>query len=252
VVEEVADHPVTEAGVRAGYAVNGLLHLLIAWLGLQVAFGRSGTEADPSGAMAVVAASPVGMVVLIAVVVAFALLAIWQLGEAVRGPETGDRVKAIAKALTYLALAWLAVSILMGSGGSGRQQAKDTTAALMDLPFGGALVVVLGLVVVGVGAYHIYKGWTEKFRSDLTSTPPALVVNAGKVGYIAKGIALIAVGAGLVVAGVRNRPSESRGLDGALHDIAQLPMGQALLTLIALGFAAYGFYSFSRAQRART
>jgi isoaspartyl peptidase/L-asparaginase-like protein (Ntn-hydrolase superfamily) len=36
---EVTDHPVVDAGARVGYAVNGVLHLLIAWLGPQVAFG---------------------------------------------------------------------------------------------------------------------------------------------------------------------------------------------------------------------
>ncbi|MBI4901129.1 MAG: DUF1206 domain-containing protein, partial [Actinobacteria bacterium] len=31
-----------------------------------------------------------------------------------------------------------------------------------------------------------------------------------------------------------------------------LPWGQAIVALVALGFAAYGLYSFGRAHRART
>ncbi|MGV8909457.1 MAG: DUF1206 domain-containing protein [Propionicimonas sp.] len=248
----VADHRVVDAGARAGYAVSGLLHLLIAWLGLQLAFGRSGAKADTSGAMAMVAANPVGMVVLVAIVVAFVLLAVWQVGECVRGPDTGDRVKAGAKALVYIALAWSAVLFLMGVGKSGQAQAKDATAALMDLPFGPVLVVIVGIGVVAVGGYHIFKGWKEKFRSDLTSTPSRYILMAGKVGYIAKGVALIAVGIGLVTAGVTHHPSKSQGLDGALHSMMSLPLGQLVVVLVAAGFAAYGVYSFSRARRART
>ncbi|HEY3407998.1 MAG TPA: DUF1206 domain-containing protein [Propionicimonas sp.] len=250
-VGDATDHPLVDAGARAGYAVNGVLHLLIAWLGLQVAFGRA-AKADPSGAMALVATTPPGMIILVAIVVAFVLLAVWQIGECVRGHETKDRVKAGAKAIAYLVLAWGAVSFLMGVGKSGQTQAKDATATLMDLPFGQALVVVAGLAVAAIGGYHIYKGWTERFRSDLASTPSRPTVLAGKVGYIARGVALIGVGIGLVTAGITHQASKSKGLDGALHQMVTLPWGQGLVTLVALGFACFGIYLFSRARRART
>lgn len=247
----ITDHPIVEAGARAGYAVNGVLHLLIGWLGLQLAFGRSGAKADPSGALALVSQTPVGMVVLVAIAVAFVLMGVWQLGECLRGPEASDRVKAGAKTIVYLALAWAAVSFLMGVRTSGQAQAKDATASLMDLPMGPVLVVVAGVVVAGVGGYHIFKGWTERFRRDLASSPGKWTVVAGKVGYIAKGIALIGVGAGLVTAGLTHHASESKGLDGALHQMVTLPWGQVLVTLVAAGFACFGVYSFSRARRAK-
>ena len=247
----VGDHPVVTAGARAGYAVSGLLHLLIAWLGLQIAFGGSGTEADPSGAMALVATTRVGFAVLVATDIAFALLAVWQVTEGIRGPGAGDRVKAWAKALVYGGLAWSATTFVMGVGQSSDQQANGATMTVMRLPYGAVLVVAGGFVVVGVGIYHVYKGAMERFRTDLQTSPSHAIMLAGKVGYVAKGIALIAVGIGIVVAGLSNHPSSSRGLDGALHDMVALPWGQAVVTLVAAGFAAYGLYSFSRARRAR-
>lgn len=246
------DNRVVDLGARAGYAVNGILHLLIAWLGVGVALGRHDAKADPSGAMAVIAGTPFGKIVLVAIVVAFALLALWQVGECVRARDAGDRAKAAAKAVVYLALASGAVSFLAGSGSSGANQAGGATAALMDLPFGQALVVLAGVAVAGVGGYHIHKGWTEKFREDLAGAPSRLTVVAGKVGYIARGIAFIAIGIGVVTAGVTHHPSRSRGLDGALRDMVALPWGPAIVLLVAAGFAAFGLYSFSRARRART
>ncbi len=251
-VAEATDNSLVDAGARIGYAVNGVLHLLIAWLALQVAFGRKGANADPSGAMALLAAGPLGQFLLVAIAVGFALLAVWQVGECVRGPETGDRVKAGAKAAAYLVLASGAVSILLGSAKSGQTQAKDATASLMELPFGPVLVIVAGLAVAGIGGFHIYKGWTERFRDDLESTPGRFVLIAGTVGYIAKGVALIAVGAGLLIAGLTHQASKSQGLDGALHQMVSLPWGQVLVSVVAAGFACYGVYSFSRARRART
>ncbi len=247
----ITDHPAVRAGARAGHAVNGVLQLLIAWLGVQVALGSGGADADPSGAMALVADSPVGFVLLVAIVVAFALLAIWQVGEAVRASELGDRLKSAGKAVVYLALAWSGTSFLMGSGSSGDSQAKDATRTLMDLPLGPALVVVAGVGVAGVGGYHIYKGWTEKFREDLAGSPTRFTMIAGKAGYIARGVALIAVGIGLVTAGLTHDPAKSQGLDGALKGLLELPLGPALVLLVAAGFAAFGFYCFSRARRAR-
>ncbi len=247
----VTDNRIVEFGARAGYAVTGVLHLLIAWLGLQVAFGQRGVRADQSGAMALVAGSPFGKVVLVAIVAAFLLLAVWQIGECVRGPEAGDRAKAAAKAVVYLALATGAISFLVGSGSDSRSQARGASATLMDLPFGQVLVVLVGLAVAGVGAYQIRQGWTEKFRRDLAGSPSRYSIVAGKVGNIARGVAFIVIGAGFVTAGLTHQPSRSRGLDGALRDMVTLPWGQVIVTLVALGFAAYGVYSFSRARHAR-
>jgi len=248
---DATDNRVVDAGARAGYAVNGVLHLLIAWLGLQVAFGRA-AKADPSGAMALVSATPLGMVILVAIVVAFVLLAVWQVGECLRAHDTKDRVKAGAKAVVYLVLAWGAISLMMGSAKSGQTQAKDATAVLMDLPFGQVLVIAAGLAVVAIGGYHIYKGWTERFRNDLASSPSRMTVIAGKLGYIARGIALIAVGIGLMTAGFTHQASKSKGLDGALHQMVSLPLGQLVVTVVSAGFACFGLYLFSRARRART
>jgi Domain of Unknown Function (DUF1206) len=50
---------------------------------------------------------------------------------------------------------------------------------------------------------------------------------------------------------VRNQPGESTGLDGALRTLRDAPLGQWLLTVIALGFACYAVYSFGRARYAR-
>ncbi len=247
-VGRIADHPLVEAGARAGYAVNGVLHLLLAWLALQVAFGNRGADADPAGAFGMLAKSPVGWVLLVVVAVAFGLLALWQVGEALRARETGDKAKDAAKAVVYLALGIGAVSILRGTGESGAAQAKDATTALLELPFGVALVVLAGAGVVAVGGYLVFKGWTDRFLRDLDGDPGRAVVLAGRIGYIAKGIALAAVGVGLALAGLQHDPSRSRGLDGALNDLVRLPLGQALVVVVALGFAAYGFYSFARAR----
>jgi hypothetical protein len=71
------------------------------------------------------------------------------------------------------------------------------------------------------------------------------------MGYILKGAALAAVGVLFVVAAVRRQGNRATGLDGALRALRDLPAGTVLLVLIAIGLAAYGAYSFTRARYAR-
>jgi hypothetical protein len=71
------------------------------------------------------------------------------------------------------------------------------------------------------------------------------------VGYIAKGSALAVVGALFVTAAVQNSSTKATGLDGAPRSLREQAVGSWLLTVIALGIAAYVLYSFARARHAR-
>lgn len=246
------DHPALETAARVGYFVNGVLHIVIGIIALQLAFGGKGSSADQSGALGALADNALGLVTLWVAVVAWLGLAVWQVTEAVSGGwETSDRLKAAAKAVVYLALSWTAFRFASGSGSSSRKQSRDFTASLMEKPAGQWLVAAVGLAIVGVGVYHVVKGWKRKFLEDLETQPGEWIVKAGRIGYIAKGVALAIVGALFVLAAVRHKPSEASGLDGALRNLLGAPGGEVLLGLVALGLVAFGVYSFGRARHAR-
>ena len=101
---------------------------------------------------------------------------------------------------------------------------------MIDLPLGTVLGVVVGCAVAGVGATRSTRDG-EGSRRDLESTPSRLIIVAGKVGYIARGIALISVGIGLATAAITHKPSKSQGLDGALHSMVALPWGPLLVSV---------------------
>ena len=249
---QAGNHPVVEKGARLGFAASGLLHLLIAWVILQLAWGQpggSGGDADQEGALRTLAGNGVGSVLLWLTVVGFAFLALWQLTEAVARGAAGDRLKAAGKAVVYGALAWTAFTVVDGAGAGGTDE--SVTARLMATTGGRALVAVLGLVVIGVGLYHVVKGWTRRFRRDLREHPGRWVERAGRVGYVAKGVALLLVGGFFVVAAATAESDQAQGLDGVLRTVAVLPLGAVLLTLAAFGFTAYGVYSFARARYGR-
>lgn len=252
-----SDNPVLEGAARAGYAVSGLLHLLIGWITLQVSFGKGGKSADQSGALGSLAENGLGKLLLWLAVVGFVGLALWQLTDAVVGhpgddkDAWGGRAKAGGKAVVYLLLAWSAFGFARGKSSSSSGQSQDFTASLLDKPGGRILVVVVGLGVIAVGAYHVHKGWTKKFLQDLEDHPGTWATRAGRFGYIAKGVALAIVGFLFCAAGFHEQAKEATGLDGALKSLRDEPFGPGLLVIMALGFAAFGLYSFARARHAR-
>jgi uncharacterized membrane protein len=251
---EAGNSAVVEWGARLGYVTLGLIHLLIAWIALKVAWGIGGgsKNADTSGALQTLASTGTGVVLLWICVVGFLLLAVWQLFEAAIGfGETSDRLKAVAKGVTYLFFAWTTFKVGQGAGSSAEKQTEDFTAGLMGSPGGRLLVGLVGLVVLGIAGYHVYKGWTKKFLEDLREHPGDWAVTAGRIGYIAKGVALVIVGFFFLVAAWQADPDKAQGLDGALKTLKDAPFGPFLLTLVAAGIAAYGVYSFARARYAR-
>jgi hypothetical protein len=257
VAGQVGDNPVLQVGARVGYAVSGVLHIMIAAIGVQVAWGASRKSADQSGALQTLAGSSPGRLALWVAVLGFLALGLWQLASAVavrthgESSQWAEKAKGISKAVLYLVLAWTCFSFTKGEAKSSKAQSADVTATLLQHSGGRLLVAVIGLVIMGVGGYHVVKGWTRRFLQDLSENPGILATRAGVVGYIAKGIALVLVGVLFVTAAVQDSSAKATGLDGALRALRQQVFGPWLLTAVALGIAAYGVYSFARSRHAR-
>jgi hypothetical protein len=78
-------HPLLEALTRAGFVGYGVVHLLVAWLAWRIAFGRPAGDGDQSGALQTLTRQPFGRVLVIAVAVGLAAMALWQALEALVG-----------------------------------------------------------------------------------------------------------------------------------------------------------------------
>ncbi|WP_288438709.1 DUF1206 domain-containing protein [uncultured Gordonia sp.] len=260
-VRQATGHGEFEALARAGHVVSGLLHLLIAYIVVRLAFGDPG-NADQSGALGLFASSTGGRLALWAAVVAFVAMALWRIAETIVGPHPAnpkpgeddgwlDRAKAASLAVVYLGFAWSAAQFASGHGQSSGSQNAGMSARLMESVAGKGLLIVVGLVIIGVGIYHIHKGVTKSFLDDLTiDDNPALTVT-GVVGYAAKGLVLAGAGVLVIIAAAKADPAKATGIDGAVKTVAGWPAGQVLLVLAGLGLAAYGIYCFVMARFAR-
>ncbi len=245
---------------RVGLIAYGIVHLLLGWLAVQLAFGHTNKNASTTGAMHELAGQPFGIALVWAIAVGMFLLVVWRVVEALFGHrevDGGDRVRkrlmSAVKAVLYGAIGISAVKVAIGAGSSSSGGTKGMTAKVLSWPAGPWLVAVVGLVIVGYGVALIVRGWTEKFTegletSSLVGTSGATYVVLGKVGYISKGVAIGAVGGLFVLAGVDHDSSKSGGLDQALLRVLQAPGGPIVLLVIGVGFACYGLFCFARAR----
>ncbi|MFM6852193.1 MAG: DUF1206 domain-containing protein [Terrabacter sp.] len=247
--------------IRVGLVAYGIVHLLVGWLALQLAFGEKEDKASNQGAMHYLAQQPMGGVLVWMIAIGMTLLVIWRLLEFAFGyPEESDdkkrwrkRATSLGKAIIYGALAWSAFKTATGSGGGSKGGTDTTTAKIMQLPGGQLIVGAVGLAIIGYGISLVVRGWTEKFRENLdaqgqSGQDGSAYVMLGKVGYISKGVAIAIVGALFGYAAITHNAKKSGGLDQALQALREQPFGQVLLTAIALGIAAYGLFCFARAK----
>jgi hypothetical protein len=234
---------------RAGFAASGLLHLLIAFIVARLALGNGGS-ADQAGALATLAAQPGGAVMLWVASVVLAALGVWYLVETFLEEDAKHRVKSAAVGVVYLALAFSAGKFAMGSGKSSGQQNAGLSAQMMQSAWGKAVLVVVALVVIGVGGYHVYKGASKKFFKDLNVSGGTAITWVGIAGYVAKGLVLVGAGLLVLVAIFTADPAKASGVDAAVKALGGAPFGKFLLIIAALGLAAYGAYGFIRSCHA--
>lgn len=251
-----------ERGVRVGLVAYGVVHLLIGWLALQLAFHDPSGAASQQGAMQELAQQRYGDVLLWAVGVGLFLLAIWQASEAVVGHRGDDDLKRLAKralsagrAIIYAVLGYTAVGTALGEAST---SGKDKlTARLMELPFGQLIVGAVGVAIMAVGVGLARHAVTRSFEKQLdvgatAGSSGTAVTRLGQAGYIAKAVAFAVVGGLFVWAAYTYDPKKAGGLDVALRTLQGETFGPWLLGLVGVGIGCFGLYCFAWARYADT
>jgi len=245
--------------IRAGLVAYGIVHLLIGWLALQLAFGDRSENASNTGAMQELARQPYGEVLVWAIAIGMFLLVIWRILEALFGhlekEEGGERLRAravsAAKAVIYAAVGIAALNVVIGSKSS--KGGSSWTKTVMDWPAGQWIIAAVGLAVIAYGANHVFRGFTEKFAKHLDAEGKSghsgkAYLLFGKIGYIGKGVAIAIVGSLILYGGLTHDASKSGSLDQALQKLLTYPYGQVLLVAVAAGIICYGLFCFARAR----
>lgn len=259
---KAAASPWTRRLVRWGLVSKGALYLLVGAIAVDVAVGGGDRVRDRGGALAALADTPQGKVLVGLLGVGLLGYALWRFIEAVLGrsleggkhDNAWKRLGYVARGFWYIALFGVAAAALAGadeSGGSGRED--RFTGRMMDWPLGRWLVAAVGVAILGAAAYNLWRGVTSSFRKNLKLREMSKLEDktfsvVGAVGHLARGIVFGLIGFFLVRAAWNYRPKEAIGLDGALAEVLRQDYGDTLLALVAAGLLAYGLYCFVEAK----
>lgn len=252
-----------EALARLGFAARGLVYLLVGWFALQAAM-HGGRPADSRNALSSLADGGAGRFLLVLVALGLVAYGVWRLLDAVAGrhghdgKETAVRAGHAVSGVAHLLLGLFAGSLALrgragAASGSQDESARDWTGWLLAQPFGEALVMLVGAVLIGVGIYQ----WVKVYRGDFMrhlggDAPPAAWIRpAGRLGFAARGLVFALLGLFLLDAARQHDPSEAGGMGQALATLQAQPNGPLLLGITALGLLLFGLFSLVEARYRR-
>ncbi len=164
-------------------------------------------------------------------------LGLWRVAEAIVGSKPSERsgadqddtpawkrAKSLGLAIVNFAIAFSAARFAMGRGQQSSQQNAGLSAQMMQSGWGKAVLILVGLGLVAVGGYHVYKGASKKFLKDLRVSGGTAVTAIGVTGYVAKGLVLAGAGVLVIVATLQADPVEGDGIRCRGQDTRSCPV----------------------------
>lgn len=243
--------PSLEMLTRIGFAARGIMYFLIGYLAI-----RLGRSEGGSGALAYLADGS-GKLLLAAMALGFLAYGIWRLSEALIDTEGHGsdakgaviRVGGAVSGIVHLGLALLAATLSSGGGGAGGQTgAEQGAATALALPGGPLLLGMVGLALVGTGAWQLLKAARAGFLRHVDGEAARLgwVIWLGRAGYAARGVVFMIMGWFLIQAGFAADASEAGGMGAVLSWLSG-----PVRFVVALGLLLFGLFSLVEARYRR-
>ena len=255
-------HVLLELAARVGYGARGFVYLSVGVLTLLAAADLIGDAVGPKGAIAWMALRPFGRLWLLLLGLGLAAFVMWRLLQAVFDADhegTGrqglnTRMSQGFSAMGYGFLAFNTFGLLVHTpsdpAATDITKSHEQAATVLSLPFGHWLLAGAGLCILGIGIANISRSWREDFTEYLACSPKTCrrVAPLARAGYLARGLAYLPLGTLVVLAGLRSAASQVTSFGSALDAVERQPAGPWILALAALGFIAFGTFSFIEAR----
>ncbi len=254
-----------EAMSRIGFAANGFVYTSVGLLMLAAAIGMRGQAVDPHGVLYVLAQQPYGRLWLILIGAGLWAFVGWRGLQAVfdadrEGSDLRGLSVRAAQAVSGLAYGLLASGVFelldeVGPGMGADQLAENQqkAATILGLPFGGMILIVVGLAIAGVGIGNVVMGIVNDFAATLVCSQRVhrWVLPLARIGYVARGLAYLPLALFVTLAGWRTQASRVQTFGTALQALERQPGGSLMLGLTAIGLIAFGAYAFVEARYRR-
>ena len=239
---------------RFGVATKGLVYFLIGGLTALGAFGLGGEKSGSSNALDFISQQIFGKILLIITAIGLIGYMFWRWYQVFADPKgIGTDFKAIVKRVSYFIsgafygfLAFSAVKQIIDSSSGGGK-----SSFLMKLLDYKIVVIIIGLALLGKSIYEFYQAYSGKFREEVDEAglghkAKKGVINAGKIGFTARGI-VVGIMSFLMFRAAFSASGEKVDKTQAF-DFLQNEFGSLVMGIIAVGLIAYGVFMFIKAK----
>jgi len=256
-------HDLLELAARIGYGARGFVYLSVGVLILLAAVGVVGDAVGIKGSLDWLAMRPMGRVWMFLVGLGLAAFVMWRTLQAVFDADhegtsrhgLSTRMSQAFSGFSYAALSLAAFSLLVHAPQGdpaleGGIRSREQAAIVLSLPFGKWLLVGAGLMIFGIGAANVVRAWREDFTEYLacSETTCRRLSPLARIGHVARGLAYLPLATLVVLAGLNSSASDVTSLGAALEAVERQPAGSWVLIAGALGFVAFGAFSFIEAR----
>lgn len=242
---------------RFGMAAKGAVYSLVGVLTALAAFGQGGQKTGSKGALQYLASQSYGQIMLAILGLGLLGYVFWRMYQTFANPKglsddakgMGKRVAYFISGLLYGALAFYALKLAFGSGGS--SSGGSGLGSLMSGSNGKIFAIIIGIGMAIKAIYDLYRAYSGKFREEveelgMSQKEQKALINAGMLGHTARGIVFGLMAYLTLKSGFASGNSVNTKTDA--FSFIQNEFGSVVLGLVALGLVCYGVYMFIKAK----
>lgn len=242
--------------MRFGHGAKGFLYGMIGLFALRSVI----YDGQPAGGSDIVLRTledrAIGGFLLLLLAVGLAGYAFWRFIQLLLDPEHSPHhvdFQQIAQrcgygfsGFTYLGIGYTAGRLAIGLTVDFKDTVEEIAEVLFETTVGPWALLASGLGVIGVGLVYVYGAYSgdfiNDFRPQLYDSVKRLTVVMGKLGFTARGVSFILIGAYLMKSAYFLDDETAGGLGQVLDRLDDQPFGKIWLMAIAFGFLAYATY----------
>jgi Domain of Unknown Function (DUF1206) len=251
-----------ELAARIGYGARGLVYFSVGLVTLMAVGGMAREAVGTKGALGWLGVQPLGRAWLFMLGLGLSAFVMWRIMQAVFDADhegtswqgVNTRISQGFSGLGYAFMAFSAFSLLFHTPADpAAAEAVQTHAQaerVLSLPFGHWLLAGVGLCIGGIGIANIVRAWREDFTEYLSCSVELCrrVSPLARAGYMARGIAWLPLSLLVITAGLSAKAEDVTSFGAALDQLERQTAGPWLLGATALGFIAFGAFSFIEAR----
>lgn len=244
---------------RAGFAVKGVVYLILGVLALLAGLGAGGGITDAEGAIRSLLDKPLGRATVAALAVGLAFYAGWRFLEAFADANrVGGGRRGLADRIGWGISGTVYGLLALDAGRMAFRWSSDTgvgvPSAILGSPLSPWLVVLIALGIIAYAAKEVARALSRRFSERLnlrrlSREGGPIVVGISRAGIVARAVVMGSLGVVLLRARANPaRAATETDVSDSLKLVAALPSGPWLLSLVAIGLLAYGVYQLVHAR----